>query len=75
MFERVFDHVLVEGAKSPELDFQLRWFGHGPDGDTSHPQKDIPREHLRRYCRMKKLPLVGLQPFSRLFPSEAADEE
>lgn len=28
--ERIVDHVWVERANGPEVDFRVRWFGHGP---------------------------------------------
>lgn len=75
VFERMVDHIWVERAIGPKWEYRVRWFGHCPDGSTWHQQEGIPREHLRRYFGRKKLPLVGLQHYSRLFPDEDSEED
>lgn len=68
VFEQIVGHQWVEDDNGkPDLDFRVRWFGQGPEGDTWHPEKGVPRAALLKYARKHKLPIGGRDQGSRLF--------
>lgn len=76
VFEQIVGHQWVEDEDGkPDLDFRVRWFGHGPEGDTWHPKKGVPRAALLKYARRHKLPIKGRDQGSRLFPQGGTEEE
>lgn len=67
VFERIVDH---RWGDDDTLVLKLRWFGCPPEEDTWEPATSVPREHVRRYAKLKKIPLTGLARQGVLFNTQ-----
>ena len=64
VFERIVDHMWTRDNR---LVLRLRWFGCSPEEDSWESATDVPREHVRRYAKRRRLSLAALERRGVLF--------
>lgn len=54
VLDRVVDHGLDDDNVTK---YRCRWYGYSSDQDTWEPIEHIPRSHVKRYYRRRRLPI------------------